>query len=394
MSIDLIYPVSSYCLSVVLDSYKQLAPRGRLLATIEAQAERDTLLLAWAMSNEVYEIAQYSLGRISGIRHRKILETQVCFGQTTGSIVAHETLQQQHLTTDSSLFVINELVPCNKSQMMHYVVAQVLKLARDEILKSLQSDQIYDKRPLEERLSTQQSALAMPALKGAISVTRRRLLLRDIVTRFANRSIAGLHSKAANSLRVYEGLRYLAPFALRRILADTLFDRIGNQRLLELASGLALAEALSIACGHPLVWNSSIAADGIIAKIGPFAVGWHEPIDFNAAEKQSMVSTNDTRTGSCLSFIKCANSPGPTFENEAIRLATESLVAACRQESNKGPRFEETPLVNCAVVMRHLFNFAQKTSTTDKMVITEFDKMTSGRFLELAHRVCRRAKLD
>lgn len=393
MRIDSINAVSNYCLGVVLDSYKRLAPRGRLLPTIEARAEHDALLLAWAMSNEVNEIAMSSISQISDLRHSQALVAQVCFGQISGSVEARETLLQQHLTTDPSLFVINEVVLSKKSLMMHHMVAWVLKLAYDEISKSRQSDQVYDRQLLEERLSVQKSALAMPILKVAISGKLGRFRPGDASTNFASRSKADLYSKAANSLRIYEGLRRLAPFALRRVISDALFDCLGDQRRLELASGLALAEALSIVCGHILVWNGSFMSDGIIAKVGPFTVGWHKPMDFDAVEGQSLVSANDTRTGgSCISFIKCADAPGPIVENEAIRRATESLVAACRQEAKKGPQYKETPLVDCAVVMRRLFNFVQEAPTVDQMVITEFDEMTRGRFLELAQRAYRRAK--
>ncbi len=386
--------MSGFCLSVVLGSYKRLAPRGRPLSTSEARTERDALLLAWSMSNVVHEIALGVIGHHSSMRQSQTLEATVYFGQISGSINARETLLQQHLTTDLSLFVVNEEVPSKDSLIRSQVVAWALKLARDEITKSLQSNQGYYKQVLEERLAVQMTALELPTLKGAVSGRLGRSQPGEAAINYARRSKTGLHPKAADTLRIYEGLRRLAPFALRRVISDTLFDRLGDQRLLELAGGLALAEAFSIASGHPLAWNSSIASDGVMATVGPIAVGWHTPMDFDADEGQSTVSANDTRTGSCISFIRCADASGPAFENEAIRLATESLVAACRREAKKGPQFAETPLVDCAVVMRRLFNYEPQASTPDRLAVTEFDEMTRGRFLELARRACRRANLN
>ncbi len=334
------------------------------------------------------------MGRRSGIRHSQTLEATVQYGQISGSIEARETLLQQHLTTDPSLFVVNEVVPSRESQMRDHVVAWVLKLARDEILKSLQRAQNHDRRVLEERLAVQTCALAMPTLKGATLSRLGRSQPGEAAINLARRSKTGLHPKAADSLRIHEGLRRLAPFALRRILSDALFGRLGDQRLLELAGGLALAEALSIASGHPLVWNSSIALDGVIAKVGPFAVGWHKPMDFDNGEGQSIVSATDTRTKACISFIRCADASGAAFENESIRLATESLVTACRKESKNGPRFAETPLADCAVVMRRLFNFEPEAPVPTRLTITEFDDMARGRLLELASRACHRANLS
>lgn len=393
MSNDSIDAVSRFCLSVILGSYKRLVPKGRLLSTAEARAERDALLLAWAMSNDAHEIALGAIGQHSGVRQGQTLEASVHFGQITGSIEARETLLQQHLTTDPSLFVVIEVRPSRESLMWRQVVAWTLKLARDEISKSLQSEQAYNKHILEARLAGYKSALAMPTLRGTILGRLGRSQPGEAAINYARRSKTGLHPKAADCLRIYQGLRRLAPFALRRIISDAIFDRLRDQHLLELAGGLALAEALSVASGHPLVWNSSIASDGVMAKVGPFAVGWHRPMDFDADESQSMVSANDTRTNSCISFIRCADASGSAVENEVIRLATESLVVACRKEAKKGPRFEETPLTDCAVVMRRLYSYEPEAPTPDRLAITEFDEMARGRFLELARRACQRVNL-
>ncbi|MCA8157759.1 hypothetical protein [Burkholderia contaminans] len=346
------------------------------------------------MSNDLHEIALGATGRYSGMHQSQTSVATVHFGQISGSIDARETLLQQHLTTDLSLFVVNEAVPSKQTLMRRRVVAWALKLARDEISKSLQRTQDYSKQVLKERLAIHNAALTTNTLKGVISGRLGRSQPDDAAINYARRSKLGLHTKAADALSIYTGLRGLAPFALRRVISDMLFDRLGEQRLLELAGGLALAEALSIASGHPLAWNSSIASDGVMAKVGPLAIGWHKPMNFDADEGSSTVSANDTRTGSCISFIRCAEASGAAFEDEAIRLATESLVAACRKEAKKGPWFEETPLVDCVVLMRRLFNYEPESPRPDRLAITGFDEMTRGRLLELGRRVCRKVNLN
>lgn len=345
------------------------------------------------MSNDTHEIALGTIGRDPGVLQGKTLETAIHFGQIPGSIEARETILQQHLTTDPSLFVVNELLPSRESLMWQDVVVWTLKLARDEISKSLESNHGYNKHTLIDRLAVHNRALALPALSRAITGRIGRSEPRESTINFARRSKSGLHPKAADCLRIYQGLRRLAPFALRRFFSDTFFDHLGDQRLLELAVGLAVSEALSVASGHPLTWNLSIASDGIMTKVGSFEVGWPRSVDFYTDDCQSMVTVRDTRTNSCISFIQCAEGAGPAVENEVIRQATESLVSACRQESKKGPRFEETPLADCAVVMRKLYNYEPETPTLDKLAIAEFDDVTRGRFFELARQVCRRASL-
>ena len=379
---------------MVIASYKRLAPRGRPFTSSEARGERDALLLSWAMSSLLHDIALGAIGQRSGMQQSQTLEATVHFGQISGSIDARETLLQQHLTTNLSLFVVNEVVPSKESLVRRHVVAWALKLAREEISKSLQRDQCYsyNKQVLEKRLAVQKSALAMHIFKGAISGKFGRSQPGEAAMNNARRSKTGLHPKAAEALCIHEGLRRLAPFALRRVISDVLTDRLGDQQLLELAGGLALAEALSIASGHPLAWRSSIASDGVMAAVGPFEVGWNKPIGFDDDEVQSTVSAYDTRTGLCISFIRCAVASEEAFENEAIRNATESLVAACRSEAKKGPGFEETPLADCVVIMRRLFKYEPDESIPDRLAITDFEQMTRGRLLALARRACGRAK--
>lgn len=364
-----------------------------MLKTADALAERDAMLSAWAVSNDLLEIAQCAVNQHWGMHQGETLEAAIHFGQISGSIDSRETLLQQHLTTDLSLFVVNEVVPSKASLDRRQVVAWALKLSCDEISKALQSDQChsYTKKFLQERLAVQRTALAIPILRDAISGQRGRSMPGKAAIINARRSKSGLNPKASDALRAYEGLRRLAPFALRRIILETVLDCLASQSLLELAAGLAISEALSIASGYPLKWNSTIASDGVMAKVGPFAVGWHKPININADQGQTTVAISDSRTGLRISFIRCDVASEVDLENEVIRLATESLVASCRSEAKKGPLFEETPLENCAVVMRRPLAFRPESPAPDRLIITEFEEIVRGRLLGLAHLICDRA---
>ena len=380
---------------VVLGYYKSLAPHGCLVAASPvARSERDAMLLAWAMSNCVHEIAVGVLDRHAGMAQTKTLETVIEFGQIAGSIEARETLMQQHLSSDPSLFVVSKLAPSKESLMRRQLVAWTLKLAHDEIYRSIQDGQTERTKVMEERLALQKAAIGAPSIKRALSGKFGRVRPGDAAIRNACRNRTGLHPKAGDALRIYEGLRRLTPFALRRILCDSLLDRMGDQRLLELASGLALAEAFSIASGYPIAWNGGIETDGVMARVGPMAIGWHRPIDLDVEEEQAIVAAIDSRDGSCVSFVRCVDTVSVEIENAAIRIGTESIVAECRKEAKKWPRFEETPLSECALVMRRFLGFEPPPASPDRMVIANFDGIYHGRLLDLAKRVCRRANLN
>ena len=168
---------------------------------------------------------------------------------------------------------------------------------------------------------------------------------------------------------------------------------MGAQRLLELAAGLSLGKALSIVSGHPMAWNLSVETDGVIAHVGPFAIGWNRPMDFEVEIVPIMVCALDVRSGSNIAFIQCTEVSSTEVENEAIRLATEALVAACRKEAKKGPRFKEVPLADCAVVMLRFFEFDPAEPNLDQLAIADFDDLGRGRLLELARRAFRQINI-
>jgi hypothetical protein len=385
--------ISAFCLGVVMGYYQRLSPNGRVLDSSEARTARDSLLLAWAMSDDVHEIALGALGHRIGMLQGQISELAEHFGQIAGSIDARETILRQHLTSDPSLFVVSELVQSKESLMCRQVMAWVLKLACDEISKASRSGDASNNQDLEHRLAVYKAALASSALKGCVAGRLGRSRPKDAAISAARRSKCGLHPKAQDALRIYEGLRRLAPFALRRILSDSLLGRIGEQRRFELAAGLTLAQTLSIATGYAMSWSLSVKADGIIAKVGPLAVGWTSPVDFDVQEDPSILFARDDRSGSKISFIRCAEVSSAEVENEAIRSATEALVVECRKEGKNGPRFEEAPLADCAVVVPRFFRFDPGGASEKNLVIADFDDLHRGRLLELAHRACRRANL-
>lgn len=381
--------VSDFCSSLIVDNYKRLAPRGRLALTPEAQSERDKLLLAWAMSPGLLEVAIAALSKASGLCLTQTVSTAEEFGQFVGSINARETLFKQQLYADPSLFVVDEVVPSRMSLARQQVLSSAIGIATEVISNFLQSSHGDSWPHVQKRLAVYRSALTLLELKQTIGSKPRRLHPREAEVRLA------LHGKndhfkcAANSIRIYEGLLRLAPFALRQIVGVELLEVIGDQRALELACGLSLAEALSIASGHPVRWNLDYALDGIMASVGPLTVGWHKPLDLGATDAPLTISAREKRSGDCISFIRCYDVQQSEAENQSIRHATEILVSSCRAESKKGPKFEETPLNNCVVVIRGLRTNEPAISSNDSPMLTDFDSLTRGRLLALGHRIFR-----
>lgn len=385
--------IAGYCLGVILGCCHRLAPKGKVLASPEAQAARDAFLLSWAMSSDVHEIALGDLNRQRRLRHSQSLELTERFGQVSGSIDARETLLRQQVRSDPSLFIVSEMVRSRESLKCRQVVAWVLKLAHEEISKAIRIGDGSSSQDLEDRLAKHKAAIASSGLNGCVAGRLGRTRPGHASIRVARHSKCRLHRKAGDSLRIYEGLLSLAPFALRRILSDCLLCHMGEQRILEFAAGLTLAKTLSIASGYAMTWRLSVASDGIIANVGPFAVGWDGPVSFDIKDRPIMIFARDDRIGSKISYICCAKAPRAEVENEAIRSATEALVAKCRKEAKYETRFEELPLANCAVVLPRFFRFNPGEAHAQDLVIAEFDDLHRGRLLGLAQRACRRANL-
>lgn len=378
---------------VIMFYYQSLVPKGKVrLLSAYAKNERDALLLAWARSLLIDEIVHSVKGGKPGFKVTKNTISRVVQGQISGSMDARQTLLQQHLTSDPSLFVVDELVPSEASIHHQNVLAWVIKLSYGVLLKASREGHGESEASSKDasRLKEHAQALGTPVVSGALKGRLGQIRPLESSISSSQKVKSGLHCKAGIALYWYEGLERLAPFAVRRMTYEAITGKLSDARRFELASALALGEALSICSGYPLRWNVEVLTRGVIAFIGPYQVQWDaSPV----AQKAPNLLVKASRTHKVLSFLKPIRGSLPEDENETIRGATEDLVALCRQASLSATDAKETPLEDCVVVLEKLLFYGEKKQNAQKLVITDFEGLKAGHLLSVCHRIHQKASL-
>lgn len=385
-------PIDDFILEVIMGYYQSLVPKGKVRSlSASAKNERDALLFAWASSSLVDDIVQSVKGRKSGFKVTQNTVSREVFGQISGSIDARQTLLQQHLSSDPSLFVVDELEPSKASQRHQHVLAWVIKLSYEIMLNaSGRCNRENEASKIASRLSENAKALGTPIVRGALRgrLGQKRPVESLIVS--SQKVKPGLHSQAGDALHWFEGLERLSPFAVKRITHESVISKLSEVRRFELAAALAMSEGLSITSGHPLRWNASVLTDGVIAFIGPYQVQW-DGSPLNQTDRNLMVKAINAQN--VLSFLRPVKGSLPEDENETIRGATEELVVLCRQEARSTSNAKETPLEDCVVILEKLLFYGAKNYATQSLVITDFEGLKAGDLLRVCHRIHQRNSL-
>ncbi len=392
MKVSSMNPIDDFILEVVIGYYQSLIPKGKVRSlSTSAENERDALLLAWASGSLVDDIIHSVRGVQSGFKVTQIAVSRVVFGQISGSIDARQTLLQQHLASDPSLFVVDELEPSKASLHHQHVLAWVIKLSYNVLLKaSGRNCRENEESKIASRLIESKKALGTPIVRGAL---RGRLGQKRPSESFilSSRKVkSGLHSKAGDALHWFDGLESLSPFAVKRMTYEGVISKLSDAKRFELAVALAMGEALSISSGHPLRWNVDVSTDGVIAFIGPYQVQWSgSPL--NQIDPGLLVKSINTHK--VLSFLRPVKGSLPEDENETIRSSTEDLLVLCRQEALITSETKETPHEDCVVVLEKLFFYDPKKRVASSLVITDFEGLKNGDLLNVCHRIHQRNSL-
>jgi len=386
------HPIDDFIFEVIMGYYQSLVPKGkvRLLST-SAKNERDALLLAWASTSLVDNIVHSVRGEQSGFKVTQNAVSIIVFGQISGSIDARQTLLQQHIASDPSLFVVDELEPSKASLHHQHVLAWVIKLSYEVLLQAFGRDHRENEgSKIASRLFESKKALRSPIVR---SVLRGRLGQKKPSESFivsSQKVKLGLHSKAGDALHWFDGLERLSPFAVKRMTHEGVISKLSDARRFELAVALAMSQALSISSGHPMRWNVNVLTDGAIAFIGPYQVQWDgSPLD--QTDPSLLVKAIDTHK--VLSFLRPVKGSWPEDENETIRGSTEDLIVLCRQQALITSEAKETPLEDCVVVLEKLHFYDAKKHATQSLVITDFEGLNNGDLLGVCHRIHQRVSL-
>jgi len=240
--------------------------------------DREELLLRWALSDDVRRIAEHVTSRPRDIRSAIAFETQTYSGHIPGAVDARSTLFEQELTSNPTLFVVSEPSVSPLTRRNH-VLAWVLREAESLIFSAIRRHKLGpDQEWIHGRAALIEQATRSKLLREVMLSPSGRRRPGGAEIRDARKSLSPLYRVAADAVLLFEGIERLETEALKVLLSGTMIVQLEDWQKLELAAGLAMAEALSIACGERMHWKGSIAGGTEIASVGRYRIHWQNAL--------------------------------------------------------------------------------------------------------------------
>lgn len=402
--------LSDFCLAALLRCHR--SPQGAGWNAISPKAsfaDREELLLRWALSKEVERIALAVIGNPRAIRSAIAFETQTSQGFISGAVDARATLLAQELSTDPTLFVCSEPMVSPLTRR-NQVLAWVLHEAESLIISAIRRHKLGPEQEwIHSRLGLMEQSLRSPLLREVLRSPLGRKRPNASALRDCMKSMAALYRASAEATMLYESVERLEQHALRALLSSTLVADLEDWQRLELTAALAAGDALAQASGHPAQWKGSIAGGAEVITVGPYRVKWQNALKKRvddqldpsemlarlAAEAlgagiglaRADVSVVDTRLGRDIAHLECKWFDSPAGANGAIAEAITQLVRYCR-DSRPGS-FEEAKLLlaDSAVIVGHLAGFDEALDGSVPTGLADFEGLTQGRLLQWAQRI-------
>ncbi|MDR6144342.1 hypothetical protein QE363_000135 [Sphingomonas sp. SORGH_AS870] len=276
MTEDIAGAITDHVAAFLLRYFRPAVAADAKVIRIDAERDRDLLRLQWALSATVTRLADYILAHRHETQSFLVTRERSDSGTVRGRIDARATLLKRTVGGDPAIVVAHEPVRSFDSGPNHVTVwvLQQAWLLAGRFSALLPSDATY-------RTSSDAAVGRLERVRkiGAISAAMAEINL-------FRRPSAGALRAAAQSRRrtyrlAYEAYSTLAAVeagdtvAIEMVLRDTLVAPIEIWRRFELATALAMAEALAGATGVPMRLNILAGGNRMpIASIGRFAIFW------------------------------------------------------------------------------------------------------------------------
>jgi hypothetical protein len=410
LTIPSVAAISDFCLAALLRCHKSAHGAGWASADPRARIEeREELLLRWALSNDLRDLAARVASHPRDIRSAIAFETETYAGQIPGAVDARATLFEQERTGDPTLFVVSEpsLSPLTRR---NHVLAWVLREAQSMTLAAIRRHVLGPKQEwIHERARQLDHATRSKLLREVMLSPsgRRRPSSADI--RDASKSMSLIYRLAAKAMLAFESIEAMDPEAIRQVLSVTLVAQLEEWQKLELATALAAAEALATATGERPRWKGSIAGGSEIVAIGRYSIRWQnalpkrsdaqldpsellarhaaQALDAILGMARTDLTVRDTATGNDVSHLECKWFGSPSSATSAITDAVSQLVRYCRDSRPTNIAEAAEMLVDCMVVCSDLAGFAPSVDGATPIGLTDFDGLANNNLIGWAHRL-------
>jgi hypothetical protein len=402
--------LSDFCLAALLRCHR--GPQGQGWDSQSPRVdieEREELLLRWALSDDIRQLAERVAARPRDIRSAIAFETQTYSGHIPGAVDARATLFEQELTGDPTLFVVSEPSVSPLTRRNH-VLAWVLREAESMILSAIRRHKLGPEQEwIHSRAALVEQATRSKLLREVMLSAAGRRRPGGAAIRDARKSLSPLYQMAASAMIAFEAIERMDPEAIRTLLSNTLVADLEDWRKLELAAGLAAAEALSAASGERLRWKGSIAGGTEIASVGRYRIHWQkilprrpddqlEPSELlvrKSAEAlgagiglaRTDISVRDAASGMEIAHLECKWFGDPASASAAIVDALTQLVRYCRDSRPESIALAEAMLGDCVVVCADLAGFQESLDGAKPVGLTDYAGLAHGALSDWAARL-------
>ncbi|MBY0373836.1 MAG: hypothetical protein K2Q23_07565 [Bryobacteraceae bacterium] len=402
--------LSDYCLAALLRCHR--SPQGKGWESSAPQVgveDREELLLRWALSDDVKHIAEHVYEHPRDIRSAIAFDTQTYSGSIPGAVDARATLLEQERTGDTTIFVCSEPTISPLTRRNH-VLAWALREAESLILAAIRRHKLgSDQEWIHSRAGLLERAARAPLLREVMMSPMGRRRPNGAAIRDARKSLSPLYRRAAEATLAFEAIERLDSDALRALLSSTLVSGLEDWQRLELSTGLAAAEALSLACGEPVRWKCSITGGSEIANVGPYRIHWQsalpkradaqldvsEMMTREAAEAlgagmglaRSDISVRDIRSKLDIAHLECKWFGSPNSASSAIAEAVAQLVRYCRDSRPTSVPNARELLRDSVVVCAVLSGFTERADGLAPVGLLDFAGLIDSRLNAWAQRL-------
>lgn len=268
--------ITGFISRILLRYFRKGTLAGAAPDKTDRDRDRELLRLHWSISPEVRSLVDYAL------QHRHEAQSVLTFrvrtddGPIRGRLDARQTIIQRLLSGHPGVTVSHEPTrsfATGPNQVLGWVIQQAWLLS-DRFLSILPTDASY--YPTVEASA---SALAQVRRVDAI-----RLLAAEVdlgtrpdqsALRTASRSRKVIYRRAYDAFMALMAIEAGDEPAIERLLRATLLAPVDVWRRFELATGMALAQALQAETGLAATLDIMAGnASNPIARVGPYSIYW------------------------------------------------------------------------------------------------------------------------
>lgn len=406
--------IESYVAELLL-RYPHSTRQARIRSPRVRKQSLDALQQHWALSSEVRDLCNYVEDHRHELQSTVRERVRTDDARIRGRLDARRTQTARLLTGHPTTVVYHEpsrIFATGPNHVLTHVVAQADLLVR-RIARQLPEGSGYAEMATDalRRLEGVRRIEIVARAFGDVSSSLKRPGAQALAQ--AARSRQRLYHLAADALSLLRRVEKGEAPAVRNLLQETLLAPLHTWRSFELATAVAMAEALASELDEPFtLLPIAAASENGILQAGPYRLYWQSQTDLyedpsmepSEERQERILSTHglslgsdlpdivveDTEAGGIVAIAEAKYYTGDEGWKEALRLGSGQLVRYARGYASSDGS-ELSRLLGCSLVSTWEFSQASRPDSmlNDVPMVVDFEDMQRGKLRLWASRVLR-----